>query len=76
MVAISNRASEMARNDTSIKLDAQVAGKAKLVATNRGITVAEYNSEILRPIVDRDLKEQMSKMVPEGPSTKGKGGEK
>jgi hypothetical protein len=44
----------VARNDISVKLDAQVTRKAKLVATNRGITLAEYLSELLKPLVARD----------------------
>jgi hypothetical protein len=43
------------RNDVSVKLDARVARDAKLVATYRGISVAEYISEVLRPIVAKDL---------------------
>jgi hypothetical protein len=76
MVATLNREREVARNDISVKLDAHVAKKAKLVATNRGITLAEYISEILRPIVDRDLKHEMGKMLSEGSSPKGKAGQK
>jgi len=53
------------RNDISVKLDAQVARKAKLVATNRGITLAQYLSDIVGPIVARDLKEEMGKMMDE-----------
>jgi reverse gyrase len=53
----------VARNDISVKLDAQVARKAKLVATNRGITLAEYLTSIVEPIVARDLKEEMGRMM-------------
>ena len=61
----------VARNDISVKLDAQVARKAKLVATNRGITLAEYLTSIVGPIATRDLKEEMGKMMDE-PKTKGR----
>jgi hypothetical protein len=49
----------VARNDVSVKLDAQVAKEAKLVATNRGITLAQYISEILAPIVHQHLLEEV-----------------
>jgi reverse gyrase len=64
---------EVARNDISVKLDAQVARKAKLVATNRGITLAEYLTSIVAPIVARDLKEEMSKMMDEPEPKRQKG---
>jgi hypothetical protein len=53
----------MARNDVAVKLDAQVAKEAKMVAAARGITLAEYISEILRPIVHRDLQAEMKQML-------------
>jgi reverse gyrase len=67
---------DVARNDISVKLDAQVARKAKLVATNRGITLAEYLTSIIGPIVTRDLKEEMGKMMDEPEPKKPKGGAK
>jgi hypothetical protein len=63
----------VARNDISVKLDAQVARKAKLVATNRGITLAEYLTSIVGPVVTRDLKEEMGKMLDD---PKGRGRKK
>ncbi len=67
---------EVARNDISVKLDAQVARKAKLVATNRGITLAEYLTSIVAPVVARDLKEEMGKMMDEPEPKRPKGGAK
>ena len=64
----------MARNDISVKLDAQVARKAKLVATKRGITLAEYLTSIVGPIVTHDLKEEMGKMTDEPEPKRSKGG--
>lgn len=43
------------RNDLVAKIDADVLKKAKLVAAHRSITLAEYLSEMLRPLVDRDV---------------------
>jgi hypothetical protein len=57
----------VARDDISVKLDAQTARKAKLVATNRGITLAEYLTSIVEPVVTRDLKEEMGRMIDSTP---------
>ena len=67
---------EVARNDISVKLDAQAARKAKLVATNRGITLAEYLTSIVGPVVERDLKAEMAKMMDQEPKRPIKGGSK
>ena len=61
---------EMARVDVAVKLDARVAKEAKMVAAARGVTLAEYISEILRPIVHGHLEEETSKML--GAPKKGK----
>ncbi len=53
----------MARNDVAVKLDAKVATEAKMVAAARGITLAEYISEILRPIVHRDLQAETQRVL-------------
>ena len=67
---------DVARNDISVKLDAHVARKAKLVATNRGITLAEYLTSIVAPVVARDLKNEMGKMMDEPEPKRPKGGAK
>ncbi len=60
------------RNDVNIKLDAEVATDAKMVASARGIAMAEYLSELIRPLVRRDLEEEMNRRLkkpgPRGPS--------
>jgi hypothetical protein len=66
---------EMQRNDVSVKLDAQVAREAKLVATYKGISVAQYISDVLRPIVHRDLEAEAGGMLKKG-TDKPKGGAK
>lgn len=43
------------RNDIAVKIDAQIAADAKIVAAYAGISLAEYLSENLREIVQRDL---------------------
>lgn len=61
----------MARpNDVVVKLEKDVVDAARLVAAHRGVTMAEYLSTLLRPLVMRD----QSKMAEEilGPTRKPK----
>ncbi len=51
------------RKDVTAKIDADIHLKARMIATFRGITVAEYLSDLLRKPVDADyekLKRQMA----------------
>lgn len=50
------------RNDVSVKLDATVASRAKVVAGLMKKTLVEYLTEIVGPIVDRDLKKNWDKI--------------
>jgi len=43
------------RDDVVVKLDRAVAAKARYVAENKRIPLAEYLSEALRPIVGKDF---------------------
>jgi hypothetical protein len=54
---------EMARNDVQVKIDAGVIREAKMVAAARGITVAEYLSEMIRPIVRKDLETETGRVL-------------
>lgn len=45
------------RNDVTVKMDAEVVHVAKIVSAHRNISLAEYLSVTLKPIVDRELKE-------------------
>lgn len=40
---------------TQVRIDADLAAKAKMVATDQGKTLAAYLSELLRPGIDRDF---------------------
>ena len=51
------------RNDVNVKMDADVARWCKIVSSSRGVSMAEYLSELVRPIVQRDLKAEMSKQL-------------
>ena len=43
------------RNDVSVKIDAEVARLAKIVAAFEDKTLAQYLSDILKPIVEGDV---------------------
>lgn len=43
------------RNDLAVKIEAEIARKAKTICSYRDGTVAEYLSNLLRPLVDRDF---------------------
>jgi predicted HicB family RNase H-like nuclease len=45
------------RTDTTVKLDKEVAEDAKIAASYKGLSVAQYVTEVLRPIVARDIEE-------------------
>jgi hypothetical protein len=42
------------RVDLTVKIDAEIARRAKVVAAHRNISAAEYLSKILDPVVTRD----------------------
>lgn len=44
------------RNDVSVKIDAEVYRLVRTIAAWRGVSVAEYLSEIVAPVVRKDLK--------------------
>jgi hypothetical protein len=50
------------RRDAVVKLDGIIVGKAQMVAKAQGISVAEYLSEMLRGLVDRDFLKVMKQM--------------
>jgi hypothetical protein len=41
------------RNDVVVKVDRAIVGKAKMIATHRGISVAEMLTDAARPAIDR-----------------------
>ncbi len=45
------------RDDIVVKLDRAVAADARWIAEKRGVSMAEYLSEALRPIVARDFQQ-------------------
>jgi hypothetical protein len=62
----------VARNDLGVKLEAEVVTKAKhIVIARRGrgekITIAEYLSVLLKPLVERDYEKEFPPARPKGP---------
>jgi hypothetical protein len=47
--------------DVSVKVDADVIHDAKIVAAYRDVTLAEYLTELIRPLVARDLDHEAAK---------------
>lgn len=67
MIATKERKT-MPRQDLAVKVGADVIRKAKVVALGKNITLAEYLTERLRPLVDADYVAEVAKMAKE---TKG-----
>lgn len=60
------------RNDVTVKMDADVVAEAKMVAASRDVTLAEYLSELVRPMVRKDLQQEAGRrMNPKPPKSKG-----
>lgn len=57
--------SESRRFNTLVRLDDELVVRAKKVAALRGVSLAEYFSGILRPIVDRDMSKEVKKLTRE-----------
>ena len=51
------------RNDVPVKVDADVIRTAKIAAAYKGLSLAEYLSETLRPIVSRDVEHEHAKVA-------------
>jgi hypothetical protein len=66
---------DVKRNDVNVKLDAEVARKCKIVAAMRGIPIAEYLSEEMRPIVQRHIQQGMQDELRSDRPRRPKGGE-
>ncbi len=56
------------RHDVSIKFDKILAGKARLIAQGKGVSMAEYLTETTRPIIDRDYAKLMRELETGGRS--------
>jgi hypothetical protein len=56
-------ARKSSRNDVQVKLDAEVVRAARIVSAYRDVTMAEYLSGLLKPLVMRDLATEQAKGV-------------
>lgn len=50
-------------DDVSTKFDRSLLGMARMVATAKGVSLAEYLSEAARPIIERDYGKEMKRLV-------------
>lgn len=53
------------RNDASAKIDAEIIRKARLITDQRGVHMAEYLSQLLRPLVERDYQQFKKQLADE-----------
>jgi hypothetical protein len=49
------RPAKSERDDVAVKLDRAIVAKCRYVAEVRGITLAEYLTEALKPVAERDF---------------------
>ncbi len=54
------------RDDMTVKIDREVAEKARLVALRRKVPMAELLTDMLRGPVDRAYRQEVSKLTQEG----------
>lgn len=54
------------RNDTTVKVDADVIRKLRYVASHREITLAKLLSDILKPIADKEFEQFKKQLNKEG----------
>jgi hypothetical protein len=71
MVAIAE--DKMARQDLTVKMGADVVNRAKVVALNKNLTLAEYLTERIRPLIDEDYIKTVADMAREIKGHGGKG---
>jgi hypothetical protein len=50
------------RQDVSTKFDKALLGMARMVATAKGMSLAEYISESARPIIEKDFAREMKRL--------------
>lgn len=68
---VAKKRSESRRYNTLVRLDDEVAAKARKVAALKGVSLAEMFSSILGPIVDREFAREVAKLTRDAGRTKG-----
>jgi hypothetical protein len=53
------------RRDVAVKVDGEIVNRAKIVATRKGVTLAELLSDLLDPLVARLYRDEVAKMARE-----------
>jgi hypothetical protein len=59
------------RNDTAVKMDAEVVRDAKIVAAYKERSLAEYLSELVRPLIARDMEQEHARRMKAAKGAKG-----
>lgn len=62
---VGRKRSESRRFNTLVRLDDELVARARKVAALKGTSLAEYFTDTLRPIVDRDLVREVRKLAKE-----------
>jgi hypothetical protein len=65
MEALAGEQNQVARDDAIVKIDAKLAKMASLVAKEDKKFMAQYLSDILRPVVEKDYKRVLKKLLRE-----------
>lgn len=65
MLDVAKKRKESRRYNTLVRMDDDLVEKAKKVVALKGTSLAEYFSDVLKPIVDRDLKREVAKIARE-----------
>jgi len=63
VLTVAKKKSESRKFNTLVRLDDDLVEKAKKVVALKGISLAEYFSDTLRPVVDRDLSKEVRKLA-------------
>lgn len=60
-LTVAKRRSESRKFNAVVRLDDNLVAKAKKVAALKAVTLGEYISDAMRPIVDRDIAKEIKK---------------
>jgi hypothetical protein len=62
MAKAKGRPKSSERHDVSIKFDKALVAMARMVATAKGVSLAEYLSEAARPVIEKDFAREMRRL--------------
>lgn len=66
MAKAKGRPKSSERHDVSIKFDKSLVAMARMVATAKGTSLAEYLSEAARPVIEKDFAREMKRLEGSG----------